>query len=102
MAFLKEKGQRDKLESYKIQPLQPWGDTIAVESLFVGEFLALSQGPLSNFFRLFRSSEPSTSLLIHLCTRCDPIHRHKEQFFGFYLPENMVDICENGGKNLFL
>jgi len=101
MAFL-ESDKMIEFESYKTHQLLTWSDTIAVEGLFFGEFLAFCLGSLSNFFGLFRCSEPSTSLLIHLCTRCDSIHRHKEYFLRLYLPEEMIHICEDGGKNLFL
>jgi hypothetical protein len=71
-----------------------WCDAIAIEGLFVWQFLPLSLRLLAHFFRLLRCPEPSTTLLIHFRPRGDAVNSHEEKFLGFYFAEQQVDVSK--------
>lgn len=69
-----------------------WRDTVAIKCLLLRQLLPFRLCFLSDLLRLLRSTEPATSLLIHLGAWCHPIHGHEEEFLWFNLAKKMVDI----------
>lgn len=46
-------------------------------------------------------SEPTTSLLVHLCPRGNTVNRHEEDLLGLDLGEEVIDVREYGEDDLF-
>jgi len=79
-----------------------WCNTIAVECFGVWELLAIPDSLFSSFSSLFSSPEPTTPLLIHLCSRCYTIYSHKEDLLRLNFAKKMVDVCKDCGEDLRL
>lgn len=78
------------------------GDAVAVESILCGHFDTFPQCLLLRFFGVQSSSEPASSLLVHLGTRSNAINRHEEQLLGPNLAEQMLDVVEDSDEHLLL
>ena len=76
------------------------GNAVAIESLRIRQLLSFPLCLFPNLLRFFGCPETSTALLIHLGSGCDTVDGHEEQLLGFNLPKQMVDISEDGSKDL--
>ena len=92
---------------------RPWSDAIAVKRI-IREFLSLCSCLLSRIFSVLCGPESSSSLLIHFRSRRHTyryfdvaaaghtIHRHEEEFLGFYFAVEMFNVVEDCEEHLLL
>lgn len=50
----------------------------------------------------YNYDKPSATLLVHLCSWCDPIYCHKEQFTRLNHAKQRVNVMKNIQEDLFL
>ena len=60
------------------------------------------QAPRVAFQIEARIPETPSALLVHLRTRRHTIDSHEKKLLGFYLPEQMLDVVEDGDKHYIL
>jgi hypothetical protein len=78
------------------------GNAVGIESFLVRQFLPFRLGLLSRLSGFFCCAEPSTALLVHLCTGSDAVDGHIEHLLGLDLPKQVVHVREDGREDLLL
>lgn len=78
------------------------GDAVAVKGLLLGQLDAFTNGLVTGLFGIESRSETSSTLLVHLGSRCDTIDSHEEELLGFNLAKQMFNVVEYADEHFLL
>lgn len=81
--------------------MRTWSNTVAVKAIPLWDLFSLGSSLVYNLLHFLRSPKPSTSLLVHLCSRRHSIDGQKEELLGFDDGEEMRDVGEDGQEDGF-
>jgi hypothetical protein len=77
-------------------------DTVGIERFLLWELLSFTLRLLVLLPGVSCGSEPTTSLLVHLCPRGHTVNRHEEDLLRLDLGEEVINVREYGEDDLFL